>query len=167
MIQTGDKVPPVPVRFIDAEGTREVDTREVLGQGRVVFFGVPGAFTPTCDTSHLPGFVSTADKIKAHGVTRIVCGSVNDHHVMKAWAERANALDRVDFIADANAAFADALGLGVDRPDLGGRRFRRFAMILNDGIVEQLFIQDVAGVTVSGASAILMALEAADSAVSA
>jgi glutaredoxin/glutathione-dependent peroxiredoxin len=167
MIQSGDKVPSVPVRFIDAEGTREADTLEILGQGHVVFFGVPGAFTPTCDTSHLPGFVSTADKIKAHGVSRIVCGSANDHHVMRAWAEKSGALGRVDFIADPHAAFADALGLAVDRPDLGGRRFQRFAMILKDGVVEQLFVQDVAGVTVSGAPAILMALEAADSSVSA
>ena len=166
MIKAGDTIPSVPVKLVDADGVQDVDSRELLGEGRVVFFGVPGAFTPTCDTNHLPGFVSTAEKIKAHGVRRIVCGSVNDLHVMKAWAERSDALGKVDFLADPHAAFADALGLATDRPDLG-RRFVRFAMILENGVVQQLFVQDVAGVTVSGAPAILLALEAAGSSVSA
>lgn len=158
MIQPGDRIPSVPVKYVDAEGTRDVASDEVLGKGRVVFFGVPGAFTPTCDTNHLPGFVSTASKIKGFGVDRIVCGTVNDHHVTKAWAERSEALGKVDFIADVHAAFAEALGL-VKVKDMGPR-FARFAMILEDGIVQQLYVQDVAGVTVSGAPAILVALEA-------
>jgi len=158
MIQVGDRIPSVPVRFIDAKGVRDATSDAVLGQGRVVFFGVPGAFTPTCDTAHLPGFVSNAGKLFSHGVDSIVCGAVNDHHVVKAWAERAGALGKVSFISDVHAALADALGIVKQSPDLG-KRFARFAMIIEDGVVQDLFIQDVAGVTVSGAPAVLLALE--------
>ena len=167
MIRPGDALPSVPVKLITAEGVSDATSTGVLGTGKVVFFAVPGAFTPTCDTSHLPGFVAAADRIRALGVSRIVCGSVNDHHVMKAWAERSEALDKVDFLADPAAEFAKAIGLAKDNPGLGGTRFARFAMILNDGIVEDLFVQDVAGVTVSGAPAIILALEGQDASISA
>lgn len=158
MIQPGDKLPSVPVRLVDAAGVTETDTLAILGQGRVVLFAVPGAFTPTCDTAHLPGFIANAGKIKAAGITRIVCAAVNDHHVVKAWAERSEALGAIDFIADAKGEFAQALGLAKTFSDLGVR-FARFAMIVRDGVVEKLFVQDVAGVTVSGAPAILLALQ--------
>ena len=167
MIQTGDTLPSVPVKLITAEGVSDVTSTDVLGTGKVVFFAVPGAFTPTCDTAHLPGFVAAAERIKALGFSRIVCGAVNDHHVMKAWAERSEALDKVDFLADPAAAFAEAIGLAKDFPGLGGTRFARFAMIVNDGIVQDLFVQDVAGVTVSGAPAIILALEGQDARISA
>jgi peroxiredoxin len=159
MIQAGDRLPSVSIELVDAAGHRVADTLEVLGQGTVVLFGVPGAFTPTCDTSHLPGFVAAADKIKAAGVSRIVCATVNDHHVVRAWAEKSDALGKVDFIADAHGAFAEALGLAKEFSDLG-RRFKRFALIADNGVVRQLFVQDVSGVTVSGAPAILLAREA-------
>jgi glutaredoxin/glutathione-dependent peroxiredoxin len=158
MIKTGDRLPSVPVRLVTAAGTTETDTAAILGQGLVVLFAVPGAFTPTCDTSHLPGFVANASKMRALGVTRIVCASANDHHVMKAWAERSDALQTIDFIADPNALFADALGLAKVSADLG-KRYTRFAMIIEDGKVQNVFVQDVAGVTVSGAPAILLALQ--------
>ncbi|HWA17922.1 MAG TPA: peroxiredoxin [Devosia sp.] len=158
MIKAGDRVPSVPVRLVTASGTTESDTAAILGQGLVVLFAVPGAFTPTCDTSHLPGFVANASKMKNLGVTRIVCASANDHHVMKAWAERSDALQSIDFIADPHALFADALGLGKVTADLG-KRYARFAMIIEDGKVQNVFVQDVAGVTVSGAPAILLALQ--------
>lgn len=159
MIHTGDTLPSVPVKLIDASGVSDASSTDILGKGRVVLFGVPGAFTPTCDTSHLPGFIATADRIKAAGIDRIVCVSINDHHVMKAWAERSNALGKIDCIADAHGRLAEALGLAKDFPDLG-RRYARFAMIIKDGIVDQLFLQDAPGVTVSGAPAILLALQA-------
>ena len=159
MIKAGDKLPSVPVKFIDASGISDADSAVILGKGRVVLFAVPGAFTPTCDVSHLPGFVAAAGKLRAAGIGRIVCAAVNDHHVVKAWAERSEALGAVDFIADAKAEFAEALGLAKDFSDLG-RRFARFAMIINRGVVEKLFVQDVSGVTVSGAPAILLALQA-------
>jgi peroxiredoxin len=158
MIQTGEKLPSVPVKFVTADGVADADSAEILGTDRVVLFAVPGAFTPTCDTSHLPGFVGSADRIRAAGIDRIVCAAVNDHHVVKAWAERSEALGKVDFVADAHGRFAEALGLAKDFGDLG-RRFARFAMIIDHGVVRHLFVQDVKGVTVSGAPAILLALQ--------
>ena len=159
MIKPGDSIPPVPVKLITADGVSDATADAVLGAGRVVFFGVPGAFTPTCDTSHLPGFVSNTKKFLAMGVDRIVCGSVNDHHVVKAWAERSDALGKVDFIADGEGQLAEAMGLDKQIPTLG-RRFARFAMLIEGGIVSELYLQDAAGVTVSGAPAMLLALEA-------
>jgi glutaredoxin/glutathione-dependent peroxiredoxin len=158
MIKSGDRLPSVPVRLIDANGVQETDTASILGSGTVVLFAVPGAFTPTCDTSHLPGFVANAGKLRAMGVDRIVCVAANDHHVLKAWAERSEALGSVDFIADPLGDFARALGLTKEYSDLG-RRYARFAMIIRDGVVDQLFVQDASGVTVSGAPAILLALQ--------
>ncbi len=158
MIKEGDRLPSVPVRLVAASGITETDTRAILGHGTVVLFAVPGAFTPTCDTSHLPGFVAAAPKLKAMGIDRIVCATANDHHVVKAWAERSEALGGIDFIADPRAEFADAIGLAKEFPDLG-HRYKRFAMIVRNGVVDKLFIQDVSGVTVSGAPAILLALQ--------
>lgn len=166
MIQAGDRIPSVPVKFVDAAGVRDATSDEILGMGRVVFFAVPGAFTPTCDTAHLPGFVTNASKMRDMGVDRIVCAAANDHHVVKAWAQRSEALGKVDFIADARANLADAMGLSKEFADLG-KRYARFAMILEDGVVTQLFVQDVSGVTVSGAPAILLALEVTKSKVTA
>jgi peroxiredoxin len=160
MIQSGDRIPSVPVKLVDAAGTHDATSDAVLGAGRIVLFAVPGAFTPTCDTSHLPGFIATSAKIRAHGVDRIVCAAANDHHVVKAWAERSEALGKIDFIADPRAALADAMGLSKEFEALG-KRYIRFAMIIDRGKVENLFVQDVAGVTVSGAPAVLLALEAA------
>jgi glutaredoxin/glutathione-dependent peroxiredoxin len=160
MIKPGDRVPSVPVRLVTASGVTETNTVSILGEGLVVLFAVPGAFTPTCDTSHLPGFIANAPKLKAAGVERIVCAAANDHHVVKAWAERSEALDKIDFIADPFAAFADAMGLSKEFGDLG-HRYARFAMIIRDGVVDQLFVQDVSGVTVSGAPAVLLALQGA------
>ena len=167
MIQSGDKIPAVQVKLVDANGAADASAADILGAGKVVFFAVPGAFTPTCDTSHLPGFLANAEKLRALGVSRIVCGAVNDHHVVKAWAERSEALGKVDFIADGNAELAKVMGLGKENPNLGGIRFVRFAMIINDGVVQDVFVQDVSGVTVSGAPAILLALQGQSASVSA
>jgi peroxiredoxin len=166
MIQAGDRIPSVPVKVVDAAGVQNATSDEVLGTGRVVLFAVPGAFTPTCDTAHLPGFITNVGKMRAMGVDRIVCAAANDHHVVKAWAERSEALGKIDFIADARASFAEAIGLSKEFPDLG-KRYARFAAIIEDGVVRQIFVQDVAGVTVSGAPAILLALEAAKTRVTA
>lgn len=166
MIQPGDKIPSIAVKLVDTTGVADSTADVVLGQGKIVFFGVPGAFTPTCDTSHLPGFIAAAGKFRKLGVTRIVCGTVNDHHVVKAWAERSEALGSIDFISDAHAALAEGLGLSKQSADLG-TRFRRFAMIVDEGVVQHVFVQDIAGVTVSGAPAVLLTLEASRVSVSA
>ena len=162
MISSGDAIPSVPVKLVNAEGVTDTTSDAVLGAGRVVFFAVPGAFTPTCHANHLPGFVDNAAKFRAAGVDRIVCAAVNDHHVLKAWAEAAGALGAVDFLADGNGDLAKAMGVDKDFSKGGmGRRFARLAMIIENGKVRQVFLQEEAGVTTSGAPSVLMALEAA------
>lgn len=161
-IRAGDRIPSVAVKLIDAAGVADTTSDQVLGTDRVVFFTVPGAFTPTCHTNHLPGFIANASKLRAAGVSRIVCGSVNDHHVMKAWAAASDAVGAIDFLADGNGQLARTLGLEEDKTASGlGMRFARTALLINDGVVEEVFVEDKAGeVTGSGAPAILMALEA-------
>jgi len=161
MIKAGDTIPSVPVKLVDANGVTDTTSTAVIGTGRVVFFAVPGAFTPTCHVNHLPGFIANADKLHAAGVDRIVCAAANDHHVVKAWAEATGALGKIDFIADGNAALAKALGLDKDFSGAGmGTRFTRSAMLITDGVVDAVFVEDAPGVTATGAPAILMALEA-------
>jgi len=161
MIKSGDTIPSVPVKLVDGNGVTDTTSDAVLGKGRVVFFAVPGAFTPTCHVNHLPGFIANADKLHAAGVDRIVCAAVNDHHVLKAWAEASGALGKIDFLADGNAALAKALGLDKDYSGSGmGTRYARSAMVITDGVVDAVYIEDAPGVTASGAPAILMALEA-------
>ena len=164
MIDSGSPIPSVSVKLVSAEGTSDTTSDAVLGSGTVVFFAVPGAFTPTCHVNHLPGFVANITKLRAAGVDRVVCASVNDAHVMKAWAEASNALGDIDFLADGNGALAEAMGLARDFSGGGmGTRFARSAMIIRDGIADAVFIEDGRGVNASGAPAILMALEAARS----
>ena len=161
MIKAGDRFPSVPVKLVDAGGIADAMSDAVLGRGRVVFFSVPGAFTPTCHVNHLPGFLANAAKLKAAGADRIVCAAVNDHHVMKAWAVATEALGRIDFIADGNALLAKALGLDNDMTASGmGVRYRRAALLLEDGVVKSVFAEDKPGeVTGSGAGAVLLALQ--------
>lgn len=159
MIAARDRVPSVPIRLVDASGVSDSTSDAVLSSGLVVFFTVPGAFTPTCHLNHLPGFLANADRLEAAGVQRIVCGTVNDHHVVRSWAEASGALGIVDFIADPHARLAIALGLDRETADLGVR-FRRSALLIRDGVIEAVFTEDAPGVNATGAPAILMALEA-------
>lgn len=161
MIERGNPVPSIGIKLITATGTEDTTSDAALGNGTVVLFSVPGAFTPTCHVNHLPGFVANAAKLRAAGVDRIVCASVNDHHVMKAWAEASNAINDIAFLADGNAGLAKALGLDKDFSASGmGVRYARAAMIIRDGVVDAVFVEDAPGVSASGAPAILMALEA-------
>ena len=164
MIERGSPLPSVPTKLVTADGISDTTTDAVLGQGLVVLFTVPGAFTPTCHVNHLPGFLANQAKLRAAGVTRIVCASVNDHHVMKAWAENTGALGQIDFLADGSGAMAKAFGLQLDLTAAGmGPRFARSAVLIRDGVVQDVFVEDGPGVNASGAPAILMALEAANS----
>ncbi|WP_232846718.1 peroxiredoxin family protein [Devosia beringensis] len=164
MIERGSALPSVPTKLVNADGIADTTTTDVLGQGLVVLFTVPGAFTPTCHVNHLPGFLANEAKLRTAGVTRIVCASVNDHHVMKAWAENTGALGHIDFLADGNGAMAKAFGLQLDLTVAGmGPRFARSAVLIRDGVVQDVFVEDGPGVGASGAPAILMALEAANS----
>lgn len=163
MIERGSPIPSVRTKIVTAEGANDTTSDAVLGQGLVVFFAVPGAFTPTCHVNHLPSFVANEGKLKAAGVDRIVCAATNDHHVMKAWAEASGASGKVDFLADGNGELAEAMGLAKDLSGAGmGKRFTRSAALIRNGVVEAVFVEDAPGVTATGAPAILMALEAAN-----
>ncbi|MDR3504866.1 MAG: peroxiredoxin [Acidocella sp.] len=159
MIKVGDKIPAMKLMVATAEGPREADTGELLGQGKVVLFAVPGAFTPTCSAKHLPGFVKLAPEFKAKGVDRIVCMAVNDAFVMGAWGKDHKALDNVVMLADGSATFTKALGLELDLLARGmGVRSQRFALVAEDGVVTQLFVEEPGGFEVSRAEAVLEAL---------
>lgn len=163
MIERGSPIPSVRTKLVNAEGASDTTSDAVLGTGLVVFFAVPGAFTPTCHINHLPGFIANASKLRAAGIDRIVCASVNDHHVMRAWAEASGALGQIEFIADGNAELAEAMGLAKDFSGSGmGRRFARSAMLIRNGVADAVFVEDAPGVNASGAPAILMALEIAN-----
>jgi 2-Cys peroxiredoxin 5 len=147
-IKVGDKLPSVDL-FEGSPGGK-VNTGDLTKGKKVVIFGVPGAFTPGCSKTHLPGYVSDADAIRKKGISEIVCVSVNDPFVMAAWGEAHNATGKVRMLADTVAAFTNAADLGVDLPPLGGVRTKRFAMLVDDGVVKAIEVEpDNTGLTCS------------------
>jgi peroxiredoxin len=159
MIAPGDKIPEVTLQAAGADGIRQVSTRELFAGKKAVLFGVPGAFTPTCSDHHLPGFLARSDDLRARGVELIACVAVNDAHVMRAWGKASGAGDHLLLLADGNGELARAMGLAVDLSRFGmGGRSRRFAAVLQDGVVTLLNVEPGPGVTVSAAEAILRAL---------
>lgn len=158
-IQPGEKIPSLILHHKTADGVEEISTEEIFNGKKVVLFALPGAFTPTCSASHLPGYVVKSDEIFAKGVDRIVCLSVNDAFVMGAWGEQQNVEDRVMMIADGSGYFTQAVGLELDCRQGGmGMRSQRYAMIVNDGVVELLNIEAPAKLEVSDADTILASL---------
>jgi len=156
-IKIGDRVPEGRFTIMGSEGPTDLSTSEVFKGKKVVLFAVPGAFTPTCSVAHLPGFVVQYDEVIARGVDTVACLSVNDVFVMDAWGKSANA-ENILMLADGNGTYAGALGLQLDGTGFGmGVRSKRFAMIVNDGVVELLNV-DESGFEVSSAEAILAAL---------
>jgi len=154
-IQVNDAVPSATVKIVVGGEASEVNTSELFAKGKSVIFGLPGAFTPTCSQSHLPGFVVNADTIKAKGVERIVCMSVNDAFVMGAWGKASNAEELV-MLADGNCDFAKALGLDFDGSGFGmGQRCKRFAAIIENGTVIHVFIEGPGEFDVSSAENVL------------
>ncbi|RDE10618.1 peroxiredoxin [Pelagibacterium lacus] len=160
-IEPGQPIPSVPIKHVTGAGVADASSADVLGSGTVVFFTVPGAFTPTCHLNHLPGYVAAADELKAAGVDRIVCGTVNDHHVVKAWAEASDPDHKLEFIADGLGRLAKELDLVRDLTSGGlGLRFSRTSLLIRDGVVEQVNVEGVPGeVTNSGAPAMLASLK--------
>jgi len=151
-IQVGDKIPSAILSTMTADGPAPVQTDEFFAGKKVVLFSVPGAFTPTCSAKHLPGFVENADSILGKGVDAIACLSVNDAFVMHAWGESAGVSDKVVMLADGNADFAKALGLEMDASGFGmGLRSKRFSMIVDDGEVKELNIEEPGAFQVSSA----------------
>lgn len=158
-ISVGEHIPDVELRVMSGNGPRKVGSRELLGKGKVVLFAVPGAFTPTCSDYHLPGFVLRAEELKAKGVQTIACISVNDPFVMGAWGSAQHTGDDVVMVADGNGDFARAVGLETDASAGGlGTRSKRYAAILDDGVVSFLAVESDLGLQVSSAEAVLAAL---------
>ena len=159
-IAIGDTIPDVTVRTLTESGPTPGQTAEILGNGTVVLFAVPGAFTPTCSDFHLPSYVIRNEELRAKGVDTIACVSVNDAFVMGAWGEQQGVGDGVLMLADGNGDFTKALGLEMDGTGFGlGSRSQRYAMILRDGVVEMLNIETAGGsIEKSGAEAVLAAL---------
>lgn len=154
-IKINDAVPSVKVKAIVGGEASDIDTAELFSTGKSVLFGVPGAFTPTCSQTHLPGYVVHADTIADKGIDRIICMSVNDAFVMGAWGKTSNA-EALTLLADGNADFAKALGLEFDGSGFGmGLRCKRFSAIIDNGIVTHLFIENPGEFKVSNAETIL------------
>ena len=155
-IKVGDKVPAISLKTKTAEGIQEVKTDELFGGKTVVLFAVPGAFTPTCSAKHLPGYVTKAADLKSKGVDAIACLSVNDAFVMDAWGKDQKTGENVLMLADGNADFTKAIGLEMDGSGYGmGTRSKRYAMVVKDGVVKDLFVEEPGQFEVSSADYVL------------
>jgi len=138
-IKVGDKIPSVDL-YEDSPANK-INIADLCANKKVVLLAVPGAYTPGCSKTHLPGYVEKADSIKANDVDEIVCVSVNDAFVMSAWGKEQNTAGKVRMLADPNAAFAKAVDLTVDLPPLGGLRSKRYSMIIDNGVVTELNVE--------------------------
>jgi peroxiredoxin len=145
-IKVGDKLPEATFTTMTAEGPKPKTTAEVFGGKKVALFAVPGAFTPTCHLTHMPGFVSRMDELKAKGFDAVCCTAVNDVFVLDAWANATGANGKVTMLADGSADFAKKLGLDLDLSARGlGMRSKRYAMAVEDGVVKVLNIEEQPG----------------------
>ena len=157
-IKAGDKIPSCTLKIMGEKGPTDISTDEIFNGKKVLLFAVPGAFTPGCSVTHLPGYVVNADKIKAKGVDTIACMSVNDAFVMGAWGKAQNA-DELLMLADGNGDFTASLGLELDGRGFGlGTRSQRFAMIVEDGTITHLNVEPGAGFDVSSAETMMALL---------
>jgi peroxiredoxin len=158
-IKIGDKLPQAEFTTMTGDGQQKVSTDTIFAGRKVVLFAVPGAFTPTCSMNHLPGFVQHIADIKAKGVDTVACVSVNDVHVMNAWGKSSGADGKIMMLADGNGDFARAVGLEFDLTQAGmGKRSKRYSMIIDNGVVKALNVEDKPGVNVSGADTVLTQL---------
>jgi peroxiredoxin len=158
-IKVGDKVPNVTVTEATAEGPKPVQTGDFFAGKTVALFALPGAFTPTCSAKHLPGFKQHAPDLKAKGVDVIACLSVNDAFVMRAWGEDQAVGDDIVMLGDGNGAFTEAVGLEMDGSRFGlGKRSQRYSMIVKDGVVKELNIEQGGEFRVSAADYMLAQL---------
>ena len=154
-IKAGDKIPSSTLKTMGEKGPTDISTDDIFAGKKVLLFAVPGAFTPGCSVTHLPGYVVNADKIKAKGVDTIACMAVNDAFVMDAWGKAHNA-EELLMLADGNGDFTAALGLELDGRGFGlGTRSQRFAMIVDDGTVTHLNVESGPGVDVSSAETMM------------
>jgi glutaredoxin/glutathione-dependent peroxiredoxin len=155
-IKAGDRMPAGTFKRMTKDGPRDLTTDELFKGKRVVLFSVPGAFTPTCDAKHLPGFVQLADQILAKGVDTIACMAVNDVFVMNAWGKSQSVGDKILMLADGNGDYSRALGLEMDGSKFGmGMRGKRFAIIVKDGVATTVNVEEPGAFKVSAAEHIL------------
>ena len=158
-IQVGDKLPAVDIQHMTDSGVETINSEDLFNAKKVALFALPGAYTPTCSASHLPGYVVASDELFAKGIDLIVCLSVNDAFVMDAWGKQHNADDRIMMIADGSAHFTRAVGLELDLDAAGmGVRLQRYAMVVNDNVVEVLNVEAPKKLEVSDAQSILASL---------
>ena len=158
-IKVGEKIPSVKLRTMTKDGPKEITTDELFKGKKVVLFALPGAFTPTCSAKHLPGFVGKAADIRAKGVDTIACLSVNDAFVMGAWGKDQNVGDKVMMLADGNGDFTKAVDLVMDGKGFGmGERSKRYAMVVQDGTVKHVAVENPGAFEVSSAEAVMKAL---------
>ena len=159
MIAVGSRLPDVTFKVMTDKGPADMKTAEIFGGKTVALFAVPGAFTPTCTKNHFPGYLAKADEVLARGVDTIACTAVNDVHVMNAWSEASGNAGKIVMLSDGNGDFARAVGLSID---LGGSnmglRSKRYSMILDNGVVTALNVEDKPGVNVSGIDTMLTQL---------
>jgi peroxiredoxin len=156
-ISVGDKIPSATLKEKTADGPTNVSLDEILKGKKIVLFAVPGAFTPTCSLNHLPGFLENRDAFIAKGVDEIAVVSVNDVHVMGAWAKASGGEGKIRFLADGTADFAKALGLETDLSAGGlGLRSKRYSMLIEDGVVKQLNVEEKTGMAETSGAATLL-----------
>lgn len=141
---------------IGDNGPKEVNVAEVFAGKKVAVCGLPGAFTPTCSETHLPGFIAKAEEFKSKGVDSIVCISVNDPFVMKSWGKALNADEKVTMLADGGGLFTEAIGMGFDTGNFGGVRMRRLSMLVEDGVVRSINPEDGGAFTEKSAADTLL-----------
>jgi len=155
-IKVGDKMPSGTLTIATKDGPQKVSADEFFAGKKVVVFSVPGAFTPTCDAKHLPGFVERAGDLKAKGIDTIACLAVNDAFVMKAWGKTQGADGKVEMLADGNAEYTKALGLDFDATGFGmGTRGQRFALVVDNGVVKQVNVEAKGEFKVSSADFVI------------
>lgn len=155
-IKVGDKIPSVKLMTMTADGPKPITTDDIFKGKKVVLFALPGAFTPTCSAKHLPGFVEKFAALKDKGIDAVACLSVNDAFVMGAWGKDQKADGKVHMLADGNGDFTRALGLEFDASKFGmGKRSQRFSMVVDNGVVKELNVEEPGAFSVSSAEHVL------------
>ena len=156
-IAIGDRLPEASFRVMEPDGIKTMTTGELFGGKKVVLFAVPGAFTPTCHLKHLPGFIEHADEFKTLGIDTVACIAVNDPFVLGAWGEASGGKGKVLFLSDGNAEFTKKIGMDFDGSGVGlGTRSKRYAALVEDGVVKELNVEDSPGVAVESTAAKLL-----------
>ena len=156
--EAGMKIPAITIRTKTEEGIEELETASYFAGRKIVMFAVPGAFTPTCSAKHMPNYLENMDKLKVAGFDAVACLSVNDAHVMKAWGDATNATGQIDMLADMRAEFSRALGISADFGDVMAERAQRCALVVEDGTITHVFIEEPGMFEVSSADHVLAAI---------